>query len=67
MGKVKFKPEAMQVRMVYTTDTPSYFSEYKDKVFVAIGPFDSFEDKLELQAALRELLINFNRAHPRKS
>lgn len=57
---MKFKPEAEQARLVYSSADQACFPEHRDKVFAVLGPFDSFADKPELQNALRILLRGWN-------
>ncbi len=61
MGKPKFKPEAERVRMIITDGPGNCFPKYEGKVFVVIGPFESFTDKVEVQEAMTELLRDWNR------
>jgi hypothetical protein len=34
--------------------------EHKGKVFALIGPFDSFDDKTDLQHMLQTLILDYN-------
>ena len=64
MGKPKFKPKKDQIRLTYTTGHQSCYPEYRgqDKVFAVIGPFEGFGDKMDIQEALKELLMSWNKA-----
>ena len=64
MGKVKFKPEAEQIRMIMTDGPGNCFPEFEGKVFAGVGPFECFSDKVELQEAMTALLRDWNRVHP---
>ncbi len=58
---MEFKPEAEQVRMIYSSAPQrADFPEHPDKVFAVIGPFEGFDDKPALREALKMLLRGWN-------
>jgi hypothetical protein len=57
---LEFKPEPEQASIVYSSAPQDCFPGETDKVFAVIGPFENFDDKPELQRALKMLLRGWN-------
>jgi hypothetical protein len=57
---MEWKPEAEQIRCVYTDDPMGAMPEHKGKVFAVVGPFETFTDKPALREALKMLLRGWN-------
>ena len=57
---LQFKPKDQQARIVYSSAPQAAYPEHEGKTFAVIGPFESFDDKQELQRALLMLMRGWN-------
>jgi hypothetical protein len=49
------------VRLIFSDDPNQFMAEYPRKVFAVIGPFESHQDRLDLQEALRQAVMEYNK------
>jgi len=49
------------VRLVFSDDPNQFMAEYPRAFFAVIGPFESHHDRLDLQEALRQAVMEHNK------